>query len=111
MPRFGESPIKKNNEDCNFVDEESVPEEKSSVNGVPSFSSQFNFSEKKGHKMHPDDFNLLKGYTAEVGAKTHRIHRHPKIISSKTILEMMNVAKSPVSTTFYDNYINFLYWK
>lgn len=38
-----------------------MAEEEVGVKNIPSFESKFNFSEIKGSKRDPDDFNLLVG--------------------------------------------------
>jgi hypothetical protein len=43
----------------NFFEDESVAEEEVQCKNIPAFESKFNFSEIKGNKRDPDDFNLL----------------------------------------------------
>lgn len=50
-----------------LAEEEILDENLPSVNNIRSFKSRFNFSERKGNKLHPDDFNTLKGFDGEVG--------------------------------------------
>lgn len=48
-------------EEFDHMGEDSVPNEPEGVNRVHSFESKFNFTEKKGKKRDPNDFNLLAG--------------------------------------------------
>ncbi|CAI2365064.1 unnamed protein product [Moneuplotes crassus] len=69
------------------------------INDIRSFESRFNFSEKKGHKLHPDDFNLLKGYNGSVGYKSLRevspSKRHICQVASKDFCNRRNKSPSP----------------
>ena len=89
MVKFSESPAKRLNKIIDELQEEDLgenPEEESGrVNKVPSFKYRFNFSERKGQKLHPDDFNILKGYNCAVRSKSQRISYKPILFNSNQV--------------------------
>lgn len=82
-------------------------EERLGINKVPLFQSKFNFSEKKGNKLHPDDFNTLKGFNCKVHSKSQRIIKNKFLPSSINSNSQKWINKGIVSLlNSEDDYIN-----
>lgn len=84
----------------NAFEDEPVADENISVNYVPEFQSQFNFAEIKGHKQHPDDFNIYLHQEQNNEYRTQRLKSLNKLaLLPKSIRESKQSTEfSPVST-------------